>query len=452
MSKKSTPDKHQWYVPPSSPEAEQSVLGAILLRPEVLDLVVDIIRPDDFYWAAHGQIFRAMLDLQEAGEPVDLVTVTQYLSDRGKLESVGGPVFLAELSEQSAFATNAESYAAIVQDKSTLRRLLDATTGISSSCFGPVENVKELVARAEERIFSLMEDRGAGEAQAFADLIPDRISHLENVWHHRGKILGVPSGFLDLDQLTGGWQPGDLILLAGRPSMGKTALALNFGTYAAQKGYPGVFFSLEMSKGQLIDRELAGESQVSVSKLRTGRLSADDWAAISHVAGVLLDTPFFLMDKATPTPLEIRAQARRLKRRHDIRWIVIDYLQLIREPRPRSREQEVAHISSSLKALAKELRVPVIALSQLNRRVEDRPNKRPTLPDLRESGALEQDADVIIFIYRDELYNEKTEEPGVAEISVAKQRNGPIGKLKLTYRAEYTRFENFADATAPAES
>lgn len=430
------------------------MLGAVLVRPEMLDVVSEILAAADFYREAHGRIFQAMLDLQEASEPVDLVTVTAYLKDRGQLEAVGGPVFLAELSERVGFATNAEYYAGLVRDKAILRRLLDASQEIAGACFAPVENVKEFVSEAENKIFCIGEGRQAAEARSFAAVIPERLRHLEQIWEsrHRGEVLGVPSGFLDLDQLTGGWQPGDLILVAGRPSMGKTALALNFATHAGLKGYPGGFFSLEMSEGQLTDRELGGEARVSVSRMRTGLMSSDDWAKVHSAAGQLFELPIFLVDKATLTPLEIRAQARRLKRRHEIKWIVVDYLQLIRDSRFRSREQEVSYVSASLKALAKELQVPVIALSQLNRQVESRPNKRPTLSDLRESGALEQDADVIIFIYRDEVYDENTKEPGIAEIIVAKQRNGPIGKLKLFYRAEYTRFENYSDREAPAGS
>ena len=440
------------YTPPADPEAEQSVLGAILVRPEVLDDVLEILVPEDFYRQAHGLIFRAMTDLHEAQEPVDLVTVTTYLKDRGQLDGVGGPVFLAALSEQVGFAVNAPAYARRVRDKATLRRLLDTTQKIAAGCFERIENVQEYAANAEEMIFSITENRrGSFEAQSFAELVPGEIHNIEAIYQRKGEIFGVPSGFTDLDRLTGGFQDSDLIIIAARPSMGKTALALNIATHSGSHGFPGVFFSLEMSKSQLIRRELASEGRINAVHLREGRLSNQEWASLQTAAGHMMDSPVFIYDRGAPTILEIRAQARRLKRRHGIKWVIVDYLQLCKYPKARSREQEIASISRSLKALAKELGVPVIALSQLNREIEKRTNKRPMLSDLRESGAIEADADVIIFLFRDEVYNKNTDHPGVAEITVGKQRNGPTGELKLTYRAEFTRFEAHHDGEGPPE-
>ena len=444
------------YTPPADPEAEQSVLGAILVRPEVLDSVTEIITPADFYRQAHANIFAAILDLSEAQEPIDLVTVTGYLKDRNQLEGVGGPVFLAQLSEQVGFAVNAPKYAARVRDKSTLRRLLDVSQETAGACFAHVEDIDAFLDTAEQKIFEIRESRtGQAEAQSFGELVPGEIQNIEAIYERtragKGELLGVPSGFADLDHLTGGFQDTDLIIVAARPSHGKTALALNIATYAATHGFPGAFFSLEMSKGQLIRRELASEGRINAVHLREGRLRSQDWVSLQTAAGHMMDSPVFIYDRGGPTILEIRAQARRLKRHHGIKWVIVDYLQLCKYPKARSREQEISEISGRLKALAKELNVPVIALSQLNRKVEERSNKRPMLSDLRESGAIEQDADVIIFLFRDEVYNKNTSHPGVAEITVGKQRNGPTGEFKLTYQATYTRFESHHDGEGPAE-
>ena len=450
------PDPAAGYTPPADPESEQSVLGAILVRPEKLDDVAEVITPDDFYREAHGRIFQAMLDLHEAQEPVDLVTVCAYLKDRNQLEGVGGPVFLAQLSEQVGFAVNAPKYAARVRDKATLRRLLDAAQEIAAGCFERVENVQEYAANAEEKIFAIMENRASSfEAQSFADLVPGEIQNIENIYERtragKGELLGVPSGFQDLDHLTGGFQDTDLIIVAARPSHGKTALALNIATYAATHGYPGAFFSLEMSKGQLIRRELASEGRINAVRLREGRLRAEDWVSLQTAAGHMMDAPVYLYDKGGPTVMEVRAQARRLKRRHGIKWLIIDYLQLCKYPKARSREQEVSEVARSLKNLAKELQMPVIALSQLNRDIEKRSNRRPMMSDLRESGEIEQAADVILFLYRDIVYHKNTEHPNEAEVTVGKQRNGPTGEFKLRYAAEHTRFESFHEGEGPPE-
>ena len=412
------------------------------MRPEVLDRVADVIEPADFYREAHGRIFQAMLDLYGRGEPVDLVTVTALLKERGQLEGVGGPVFLAALSEQVGFATNADYYAGLVHDKAVLRRLLDTTQEIAGACFAPVENVAEFLDTAEQKVFEVAESKVRPGFKPLSSLVETEIANLEAIWHREaGRITGVSSGFNDLDNLTAGFQNSDLIILAARPSMGKTALALNIAFNAAYKPQvPVAFFSLEMSKEQLVRRLLSSAGEVDASNLRRAFLSTAEWANLQTAAGYLLDCPIYIDDTPAATVLDIRAKARRLKADNKLGLVVIDYLQLMRgRADVHSREQEISEISRSLKALAKELSVPVIALSQLNRRVEERPNKRPQLADLRESGAIEQDADVIIFIYRDEVYREDSPDKGTAEIIVGKQRNGPTGKVKLSLPGQIHR-------------
>jgi len=441
------------FTPPASPEAEQSVLGAILVRPEVLDRVADVIESGDFYREAHGRIFQAMLDLYGRGDPVDLVTVTALLNERGQLEGVGGPVFLAGLSEQVGFATNADYYAGLVHDKAILRRLLDATQEIAGSCFGPVEDVAEFLDAAEQKVFEVAESKVRLGFQPLSALVETEIANLEAIWHReKGRITGVTSGFNDLDNLTAGFQNSDLIIIAARPSMGKTALALNIAFNAAFKPQKHVaFFSLEMSREQLVRRLLSSAGEVDASNLRRAFLSTAEWANLQTAAGYLLDCPIYIDDTPAATVLDIRAKARRLKADGKLQMLIIDYLQLMRgRTDVHSREQEISEISRSLKALAKELKVPVIVLSQLNRKVEERPNKRPQLADLRESGAIEQDADVVIFIYRDEVYREDSPDQGTAEIIVGKQRNGPTGKIKLNFRDKYTTFASYEREEAPA--
>ncbi len=441
------------FTPPANAEAEQSVLGAILVRPEVLDRVADLIGAGDFYREAHGRIFQAMLDLYGRGDPVDLVTVSALLAERGHLEGVGGPVFLAGLSEQVGFATNADYYAGLVHDNAVLRRLLDTTQEIAGACFGPVEDVAEFLDTAEQKIFEVAESKVRLGFQPLSALVEKEISNLEAIWHRDiSRITGVESGFKDLDHLTAGFQDSDLIIIAARPSMGKTALALNIAYNAAFKPQVHVaFFSLEMSREQLVRRLLSSVGKVDASNLRRAFLSTMEWANLQTAAGYLLDCPIYIDDTPAATVLDIRAKARRLKADGKLNMLIIDYLQLMRgRADVHSREQEISEISRSLKALAKELKVPVIVLSQLNRKVEDRPNKRPQLADLRESGAIEQDADVVIFIYRDEVYREDSPEQGTAEIIIGKQRNGPTGKIKLNFQAKYTTFGAFEREEAPA--
>jgi replicative DNA helicase len=438
--------------PPANLEAEQSVLGAILLRSQTLDQVADLISPEDFYRLAHGQIYQAMLDLWARGEPVDLVTVTALLKERGKLEEVGGPVFLASLSEQVGTAAHAAHYARLVHEKAVLRRLLERSQYISQACLAPVEDVDQFLDWAEGEIFRVAESKIRPGFQSLSALVEREVGTLEAIWHReQGRITGVPSGFPDLDQLTAGFQKGDLIIIAARPSMGKTALALNIAFNAAYGAQvPVAFFSLEMSKEQLVRRLLSSVGEIDASHLRRAFLTDDEWRRLQDAASYLLETPIFIDDTPAATVLEVRSKARRLRAEGKLGLIIVDYLQLMRgRSDAPSREQEISEISRSLKALAKELSVPVIALSQLSRKVEDRPRKEPQLSDLRESGAIEQDADVILFIYRDEVYHENSPEKGQARILLKKQRNGPTGEFRLAFRGVYTRFDSFAPDEPP---
>ncbi|CAO0822453.1 Replicative DNA helicase DnaB [Desulfarculales bacterium] len=441
---KTPPEQSAGYVPPSNPEAEQSVLGAILVRPEVMDEVSEILDPVDFYREAHGKIFTAMLGLYNNTDPVDLVTVCARLREANWLEGCGGPAFLAGLSEEVGFATNAVFYAKIIKKMSQLRKLLDASQQIAAACLAPVADIDAFLGQAEQRIYEIAEGQQSITVHSLDELVPEEASRIEKLFEHKQEILGVPSGFADLDYITGGWQNSDLIILAARPSMGKTALALNMGYNAAKAhGVPTLFVSLEQPNEQVVQRLISNAGPIHSTRLRSAKMIGQEWVTFGVACGKLMDIPFYLVDKPAMTVMEIRAQARRLKTRNSLGLIIVDYLQLARGSKPKSREQEVGEISRGLKSLAKELQVPVIALCQLNRDVEKRPSKKPMLVDLRESGSIEQDADLVMFIYRDELYRENSPDRGTAEITVAKHRNGPTGKLKLTYLAEYMQFQNY---------
>jgi len=431
------------FTPPYNLEAEQAVLGSILINPDVLDLLPFLL-PDDFYREAHGKIFRAILGLSNRHEPVDLQTVTFYLKEVGWLEEVGGASFLAGLSEQVGAAAHAPHYAGIVRGKSQLRRMLTACVQIAGACQEPVESVEEFIDAAEKRIFEIQLGQDV-PAIPFSEAVPAEVQRIEELHYKKKKMMGLPSGFVDLDAKTGGFQNSDMIILGARPSMGKTALALNWSLNFGKDGAPGVIFSLEMSKEQLIDRTVATEGNINATRLREAKMKPEEWADFSGAAGAIMDYPIFIVDKTPMTPMEIRAQARRLRARAGIKWVIVDYLQLMRFPKARSREQEVAEISASLKALAKELKIPVIVLCQLNRQVETRDDKRPRLSDLRESGALEQDADVVMFLYRDAYYKKEGAGDLWAELNIAKARNGPTGMVRLTFIPASMRFENYAD-------
>jgi len=433
-------------LPPQNLEAETSVLGAVLLENEALNRVLEILKEDDFYRDAHRRIFSAILHLYEHSEPVDLITLSEVLKTRGHLDDLGGVEYLNSLVNAVPTAANISYYAKIIKEKAILRKLINRATEIVSLGYTNSGDVDEFIDQAERTIFEISEDRVRPSFYPIKDLIKSSFKTIEQLYEKRQLITGVPTGFQKLDELTSGLQPSDLIIIAGRPSMGKTAFALNIAQNAAvQAAIPAAIFSLEMSKEQLALRMLCSEAKVDAHRLRGGFLSETDWPKLTRAAGFLSEAPLFIDDTPGISALEMRAKTRRLKIEHNLGLVIVDYLQLMRgRASADSREQEISDISRSLKALAKELSIPVIALSQLNRRVEERGDKRPQLSDLRESGAIEQDADVILFLYRDEVYNKSEENKGKAEIIIGKQRNGPTDKVDLTFLDKYTRFENLS--------
>ncbi len=438
-------------VPPHNNEAEQAVLASILLNNDALNSVVEILSPEDFYREAHSLLFEAMIALYNEDEPIDLITLSHYLQERDLLEKAGGNDYLVSLVESISTSAGVVHHAEIVKDLSVRRKLISQCAIISESCFKQWHETDELLELAEQSIYDIAEERVREGFQSMQEVVKDSFRKLEGVSATEGFVTGVPTGFDDFDRITAGLQPSDLIIIAGRPSMGKTAFALNIGYHAALQTGKGVaIFSLEMSKMQLGIRLLGFDAGIDATRLRTGFLRDGDWARLTNSANRLSELPIFIDDSSGITVLEMKAKCRRLKKKRDLCLVIVDYLQLIQGRRSaESRQLEISEISRSLKALAKDLNVPVLALSQLNRKVEDRPNKRPQLADLRESGAIEQDADVIVFIYRDEVYHPTTEENrNVAEIIVAKQRNGPTGYFKLTFQKEITRFRNYIQEEA----
>jgi replicative DNA helicase len=440
-------------LPPQNLEAEQCVLGSILLQQGALVKVIEFLRPDDFYRDSHRTIFQAMVGLFEKNEPQDLVTVTNVLKDQHKLDAIGGPAYLASLTDIVPVTANIAFYGKIIRQKAILRQLIRTSTEIAGRCYEEQDDIDALVDEAEQTIFEISRTKSEQSFQPLSKIIPNTFKALEKRFERKELITGVPTGYDEFDKMTAGLQPSDLIILAGRPSMGKTALAMNIAQNAATKHNIAVaVFSLEMSEEQLAMRMLCSESRVNSQDLRTGFIKDRDWPKLTKAAGDLSDARIFIDDSPAITALEMRAKSRRLKTEHDIGLIVIDYLQLMQGRRTAERrEQEISEISRALKAMAKELDLPVIALSQLNRSLENRPDKRPKLSDLRESGAIEQDADVICFIYRDEIYNQAEDNPkrGIAEVIIGKQRNGPTGKFELTFLKEYTTFENYINREVP---
>lgn len=435
-------------VPPHNIEAEQSILGGILINNDAMNQVMDLLSPECFYREAHTHIFQGMIDLYNNSDPVDLITLSQHLTEKNQLDKIGGTDYLSSLVEAISTSAGIEHHAGIVHDRYVRRRLLSECSTIAESCLSNWQKTDELLDLAEQSIFDIAEEKVGEGFSSMENLISDSFKKLESVSAEDGFVTGVPTDFTDFDRYTAGLQPSDLIIIAGRPSMGKTALALNIGYNAARKTGKGVaVFSLEMSKMQLGLRLLGFEAQIDGKKLRTGHLRDRDWTSLTHAATVLSELPLFIDDNSGIGVLDMKAKCRRLLKKTDLSLVIVDYIQLIHGRRSaESRQIEISEISRSLKALAKDLNVPVIALSQLNRKVEDRPNKRPQLADLRESGAIEQDADVIAFIYRDEAYHPTTEENrNIAEIILAKQRNGPTGYFKLTFQKEYTRFRDYTE-------
>ncbi len=441
-------DPSLYHLPPQSIEAEESLLSAILLDNNTLLDVVEVLAVADFYRTAHHKIYAAIIELFDKGEPIDLVTLANNLKEKGQIDAVGGASYLARLVDAVPLAINAQHYAKIIADKASLRRLIEKANAIAKRCYDDRGNVDDVIDFAEASIFEISERKTSQSFYPISRLIIRNIETLEENQGNKSLVTGVQMGFGLLDNLTSGLQKSDLIILAARPSMGKTALALNIARNAAvDSDIPVAIFSLEMSKEQLSLRMLCAEARLDSSRLRGGFFSMADWHRLTDAAGILSESPIYIDDSPSLSAMEIRAKARRLKMDKNIGLVIIDYLQLMKaRTGAERRDLEISEISRSLKALAKELEIPVLAISQLNRMLEQRNDKRPRLSDLRESGALEQDADVVAFIYRDEVYNQDENNPqkGIAEIILAKQRNGPTGKVKLTFLDAYTRFENLA--------
>jgi replicative DNA helicase len=433
-------------LPPQNIEAEQSILGGVLIENYAVNKVMEVLAPDDFYRESHRKIYKALIDLSERDEPADLITLTNELKNNGHLDSVGGASYITSLIDSVPTAANIEYYVKIVKEKAILRKLIQTSTEIITQSYEDRGDVEGFLDEAERAIFDISENRVRPSFYPIRDVIKDSFKILERLYEKKELVTGIPSGFKELDRLTAGFQPSDLIIVAGRPSMGKTAFCLNIAQYAAiQKKIPIAIFSLEMSKEQLGIRMLCSEAHVEGTKLRSGFLSESDWPRLTIAAGNLSDASIYIDDTAALTILELRAKARRLKTEQGgLGMVIIDYLQLMKgRTRVESRQQEISEISRSLKALAKELSIPVIAVSQLSRKTEERTGNRPQLSDLRESGAIEQDADLILFIYRDEIYNRSEDNPnkGKAEIIIGKQRNGPIGKVDLAFLDKFTTFK-----------
>lgn len=435
-------------VPPHSLEAEQSVLGGLMLDNTAWDQIADLVNEEDFYRRDHRLIFRAIRELASHAQPYDVITLSEWLKNLNELDNAGGLAYLGTLAKDTPSAANIKAYASIVRERSVLRQLIRIGTEISNSAFNPEgRESTELLDDAERRVFEIAEQGSHGK-RSFAPikhLVAKAMERIDLLFQQEGALTGVPTGFNDLDDMTSGLQAADLVIVAGRPSMGKTSFAMNIAEHAAIKTkLPVAIFSMEMPAEQLAMRMMSSLGRIDQHKVRTGKLDDDDWPRLTSAVGILAEASMFIDDTPALSPTELRARARRLKREHGLGLIVIDYLQLMQVTgNKENRTNEISEISRSLKGLAKELNVPVIALSQLNRNLEQRPNKRPVMSDLRESGGIEQDADLIVFIYRDEVYNEDSPDKGSAEIIIAKQRNGPIGTTRLTFLAQYTRFENF---------
>jgi len=447
-------------LPPQSLEAEMSILGGILIDNDAINRVLEVLTDDDFYRESHRKIFKAMMRLSDQREPVDLITLTDTLKRQGELEEAGGAAYLANLVDYVPTAANIAYYCKIVKEKALNRRLISVATEIATLGYDEQADVNELLDKAQKNIYEISENKLRPQYVQVKDVIKDTFRILQSLHAKKELITGTPTGYTDLDHMTAGFQPGDLIIIAARPSMGKTTLALNIAEYASadprnKHKVPSVVFSLEMGKEQLVMRLFASIAKIDFGKMRTGHFQDSDWPRLTRAAGILHDAKIFIDDTPAITVLELRSKARRLKSEHDIGLIIVDYLQLMRGgANVESRQQEISDISRSLKALAKELGVPVIALSQLNRELEKRADKRPMMSDLRESGAIEQDADVIMFVYREAVYCDACRKRDNscthnhernAEVIIGKQRNGALGTVDLAFFGEHTRFENLSD-------
>ena len=433
-------------VPPQHLEAEQAVLGSMLLEEEAVVQATELLDESVFYKETHRKIFATLLALYKAHVPVDLVTVTDELKRRNSLDDIGGASYLATLTSVVPTASNVEHYCRIVKQKAILRQLIRASTQIASDCYEEVSEPDLLLDRAESLIFDIASKKLKRDAVAMKEIIKSSIEMIDTLYQRKGMITGLPTGFVELDQQLAGLQPADFIVVAGRPAMGKSSFALCVAEHVALVEKAGVaIFSLEMSKENLVQRMLCSHARINAHNVRSGMLSTSDWPTLTKAAGKLSEAPIFVDDSPGISVLELRAKARRLKSRHNINLIILDYLQLMEESAyAENRQQEISVISRSLKALARELTVPVIAVSQLSRAPERRESFRPRLSDLRESGAIEQDADVVLMLFREDYYNPTDENKGIAEVMIAKQRNGPTGTVKLAFIKDYTRFETLA--------
>jgi len=450
------PQLESLKVPPHSIEAEQSVLGGLLLDNAAWDRIADFLSEADFYRFDHRLIFQSIARLISATKPADVITVYEMLQVAGKAEEVGGLAYLNSLAQNTPSAANIRRYAEIVRERSVLRKLVTVADDIASAAFAPKgREVRELLDEAESKVFAIAEEGSRGQKgfQEIQPLLTQVVERIDELYHRDSAtdVTGVPTGFIDLDKMTSGMQAGDLIIVAGRPSMGKTAFSLNIGEHVAvEQGLPVAVFSMEMAGVQLAMRMLGSVGRLDQHRLRTGRLLDEDWPRLTHAIQRMNDAQLFIDETPALNPMELRARSRRLARQcGQLGLIIIDYLQLMSgSGSGENRATEISEISRSLKGLAKELNCPVIALSQLNRSLEQRPNKRPVMSDLRESGAIEQDADVILFIYRDEVYNPDSQDKGTSEIIIGKQRNGPIGTVRLTFLGQFTKFDNFSGGPA----
>ncbi|WP_408008795.1 replicative DNA helicase [Pseudalkalibacillus sp. A8] len=432
-------------IPPHNIEAEQAVLGAVFLEPESLTTVTELLMPEDFYRAAHQRIFSVMVNLSEKGEPIDLVTVTSELQDHKLLEEVGGVSYLSDLANSVPTAANIEYYGQIVEEKSLLRRLIRTATDIAANGYSREDEVEQILNEAEKNILAVAQRKNTGVFKSIKDVLVQAYDNIEMLQNKKGDITGIPTGFVELDRITAGFQRNDLIIVAARPSVGKTAFALNIAQNVATKTDENVaIFSLEMGAEQLVMRMLCAEGNIDAQRLRTGDLQPEDWQKLTMAMGSLSNAGIYIDDTPGVRVSDIRAKCRRLKQEKGLGMILIDYMQLIlgNGKSGENRQQEVSEISRSLKGLARELEVPVISLSQLSRGVESRQDKRPMMSDIRESGSIEQDADIIAFLYRDDYYDKESENKDIIEIIIAKQRNGPVGTVELAFVKEYNKFVN----------
>ena len=431
-------------IPPNDIIAEQAVLGSMLADTDAVVKAIEILKPEDFYREDHKEIYSAMLELYGLGEPIDFLTLRNILQQRGTLEKVGSEMFLSTLIDSVPTTSNIESYVKIVEEKATLRSLIKAANDILAMGYASTEEVNSIIEKTEKKIFDVLQNRNSRGYASIKDILIDTFDNIEQLYKKKSKVSGIESGFTDLDLKTSGLNPSELIMVAARPAMGKSAFVLNIAHHVAMNGkVPVMIFSLEMSKEQMVNRILCSEAEVDSMKVRTGDLDSEDWIKLGKASGNLAEAPIYIDDTPGLSSAELRAKCRKAKLEKDVGLIIIDYLQLMESKgRSESRQNEISEISRSLKILAKELNVPVIALSQLSRAPESRPDHRPILSDLRESGSIEQDADIVMFLYRDDYYNPDTEKKNVAEVIIAKNRSGSTGTVELAWLGKYTKFAN----------